>query len=107
MYHPKGINNRKLTMQFMVVVMVYNIKSRGLRWVDHVARLEESRSAFKILTGTYAGKRTLGRLRRGWEDNIRMYLKEIGVDRMNWIDSVQDRDYYRALATAALTLWVP
>ena len=83
------------------------IKSRRLRWVYHVARLEESRSAFKILTGTYAGKRTLGRLRRGWEDNIRMYLKEIGINTRNWVDLAQERDFWRLLVNAALNLLVP
>ena len=52
------------------------------------------------------GKRPLGRPRRGWEDNIRMYLKEIGVNTRNWIDSLQDRDYGRDLANAALTFRV-
>ena len=51
------------------------IKSRRMRWVGHVARMEEGRSAFKILTGTLAGKRPLGRRRSRWEDNIRMDLK--------------------------------
>ena len=46
-----------------------NIKSRRLRWAGHVARMEEGRSAFKILTGTCIGKRPLGRPRRRWEDN--------------------------------------
>ena len=53
------------------------IKSRRLRWAEHVARMEESKSAFKILIGKRAGKRPLGRPRRRWEDNIRMDLKEI------------------------------
>ena len=48
------------------------IKSRRLRWVGHVARMEEGKSAFKILTGKPTGKRLLGRSRRRWEDNIRM-----------------------------------
>ena len=55
------------------------IKSRRLRWAGHVARMEEGRSAFKILTGKPTGKRPLGRLRHRWEDNIRMDLKEIGI----------------------------
>ena len=46
------------------------IKSRRLRWADHVARMEEGRSAFKILTGKPTGKRNFGRFRRRWEDNI-------------------------------------
>ena len=55
------------------------IKSRRLRWAGHVARMEEGRSAFKILNDKSTGKRPLGRTRRGWEDNIRMDLEEIGM----------------------------
>jgi len=51
------------------------IKSRRLRWAGHVARMEEGRSAFKILTVTPARKMPLGRPRCRWEDNIRMDLK--------------------------------
>ena len=50
-------------------------KSRRLRRADHVARMEEGTSAFKIVTDTPAGKRPLERPRRRWEDNIRMDLK--------------------------------
>ena len=52
------------------------IESRRLGWAGHVARMEELWSAFKILTGTYSGKRPFGRPRRRWEDNIRMDLKK-------------------------------
>ena len=82
-------------------------KSRRLRWAGYVARMEESRSAFKILAGKPTGKRPLGRHRRRWEDNIRMDLKEIGINAGNWVDSAQDRDYWRALVNAALNLRVP
>ena len=51
------------------------IKSRRLRWDGRIARMEESRSAFKILAGKPTGKRPLGKPRRRWEDNIRMDLK--------------------------------
>ena len=51
------------------------MKSRRLKWAGHVARME-GRSAFKILTGTPAGKRFLGRPGHGWEDNIRMILNK-------------------------------
>ena len=72
--------------------------------VGHVAKMEECRSAFKILTGKPTGKRPLGRPRRRWEDNIRMDLEEIGINTENWVDSAQDKGYWRALVDAALNL---
>ena len=64
--------------------------------------MEEGRSAFKMLTGKPTGKRPLGRPRRRWED-----LEEIGINAGNWVDSAQDRNYWRALVNAALNLPVP
>jgi hypothetical protein len=55
--------------------------------------MEEGRSAFKILTGTLAVKRPLGRPRRRWEDNIKTDRKEIGINTNNLVDSAQDIDY--------------
>ena len=55
------------------------IKSRRLRWVGLEAKMKEGRNAFKILIGKPIGKRSLGRPKRRWEDNIRMALKEIGI----------------------------
>ena len=71
--------------------------SRRLGWASHVARMEEGRSAFKILTGTSAGKRPLERPRHKWEDNIRIDLREIGFNTRNWVDSAQGRYYWRTL----------
>ena len=70
-------------------------------------RMEEGRSAFKILTGKPTGKRPLGRPRRRWEDNIRMELVEIGINARNWFDSAQDSNYWKTLVNAALNLRVP
>ena len=72
-----------------------------------LARMEEGSSAFKILTSKPAGKRHLGRPSSRWEDNIRMDLEEIGINAGNWVDSAQDRNYWRALVNAALNLRVP
>ena len=66
--------------------------------------MEERRSSFKILTGKPTGKRPLGRRRRRWEDTIRMDLEEIGMNARNWVDSAQDRDYWRTLVNVALNL---
>ena len=65
-------------------------KSRRLRGAGHVVRMEEGRRAFEILIGKPTGKRPLGRPRRRWEDNIRIALKEIGINTRNWIDSAKD-----------------
>jgi hypothetical protein len=83
------------------------IKSRRLKWAGHVARVVKGRSAFKILTGTPTGKSLLGGPRSRWEDNIRMYLKEICINKRNWVDSAQDRDYWRDLGITELNLRIP
>ena len=57
------------------VYLVRAIKAGRPRWAGNIAKMEEGRSAFKILTGTPSAKRPLGRPRRRWEDNIRMDLK--------------------------------
>ena len=62
---------------------------------------------FKILTGKATEKSPLGRPRRRWEDNIRMNLEEIGDNARNWVDSAQNRNYWRALVNAALNLRIP
>jgi hypothetical protein len=56
--------------------------------------------------GKPEGKRTLGRPRRRWEDNIRMDLQEVGFGGMDWIWLAQDRDSWRAIVNAVMNLWV-
>jgi hypothetical protein len=53
------------------------------------------------------GKRSLGRPRRRWEDNIKMDLREIVWDGMDWIDLAQDRDHWKALVNTAINFRVP
>ena len=98
----RSLHNEELHSLYRSPNIVRVIKSRRLRWAGHVDRIEESRSAFKMLTGKPTGKRPLGRPRRRWED-----LEEIDVNAGNWVDSAQDRDYWKALVNAALNLRVP
>ena len=63
--------------------------------------------AFRILKSKPTGKRPLGRPRRRWEDNIRMDLKEIGINAESWVDTSQDRNNWRALVNVALNIRVP
>ena len=59
---------------------------------------------FIVLTGKHTGKRPLGRTRRRWEENIRMDLEEIGINAGNWVDSAQNRDYWRTLVNVSSNL---
>jgi len=56
------------------------IKSRRMKWAGHVARIGEGRGVYRVLVGRPEGKRPLGRLRRRWKDNIKMDLRETGID---------------------------
>jgi hypothetical protein len=83
------------------------IKSRRMRWAGHVARMGEGRGAYRVLVGRPEGERPLGRPRRRWEDNIKMDLREIGIDGANWIQLIQDRVQWRAFVDTVMNLRVP
>jgi len=83
------------------------IKSRRMRWVEHVARIGERRGVYRVLVGKPERKGPLGRPRRRWEDNIKMDLQEVGCGGMGWIELAQDRDRWRALVTVVMNLRVP
>jgi hypothetical protein len=86
---------------------IIRIKSRRIIWVGHVARMGEKRNACRISVGKPEGKRPLGRPRRRWVDNIKMDLRDIGWDGMDWIDVAQDRDQWRALVNTVRNHQVP
>jgi hypothetical protein len=67
----------------------------------------ETRNAYRILVGKSEGKRPLGSLRRRWVDNIKMDLREIVWDGVDWICLAQDRDQWRALVNTVMNLRVP
>jgi hypothetical protein len=67
----------------------------------------EKRNAYRILVGMPEGNRPLGRPRCRWVDNIKMDLREIEWEGMDWIDLAQDRDQLGALVNAVMNLRVP
>ncbi|KAJ4430052.1 hypothetical protein ANN_22260 [Periplaneta americana] len=104
----RKLHNTELHALYSSPDIIRNIKSRRLRWAGHVARMGESRNAYRVLVGRPEGKRPLGRPRRRWEDNIKMDLREVGYDDRDWIDLAQDRDRWRAYVRAAMNLrWYP
>jgi hypothetical protein len=67
----------------------------------------EGRGAYRVLIGRSEGKRPLGRPSRRWEDNIKMDLREIGIDGANWIRLAQDRVQWWAFVNTMMNLRVP
>jgi hypothetical protein len=67
----------------MELVSFRVIKSKRMRWAGHVARMVEGRGVYRVLIGRPEGKRPLGRPRRRWEDNIKVDIREVGIDWVN------------------------
>ncbi|KAJ4430010.1 hypothetical protein ANN_22218 [Periplaneta americana] len=103
----RKLHNTELHALYSSPDIIRNIKSRCLRWAEHVARMGESRNAYRVLVGRPEGKRPLRRPRRRWEDNIKMDLREVGYDDRDWINLAQDRDQWRAYVRAAMNLRGP
>ena len=72
-----------------------------------MVRIGEERGVYRILLGKLEGRRPMGRPRRTWVDNIRMYLQEVGCGYMDWIGLTQDRDRWRTLVSVVMNLQVP
>jgi hypothetical protein len=75
----RKLYNEELHNLYSSPSIIRIIKSRRMRWAGHVTRMEEMRNVYKLLVGKPEGKRSLGRPRRRWTDNIKMKLLEIGV----------------------------
>jgi hypothetical protein len=75
--------------------------------VGHVARIEEMRNTYKIVFGKPEGMRPLGRSKRRWEDNIKMNLKEIGWENVDWAHLGQDRVQRRVVVNKVTNLRFP
>jgi hypothetical protein len=71
-----------------------------------VARIGEGTDAYRVSVGRPRGKRPLGRPRSRWEDNIKMDLREIGIDGANWIRLAQDRVRWRAFVNTVMNFRV-
>ena len=72
-----------------------------------MAHMEDSRNAYKVSMGRHFRKKPLGRPRHRWEDNIKIYIQEVGWGGMDWIDLAQDSGRRRTLVNAVMNFWVP
>jgi hypothetical protein len=85
------LHNDELHSLYSSQNIVRVITSGRMRWAEHVARMGEGRGVYRVLVGRPEGKRPLGRPRRRWEDNIKLDLRDVGIDGANWIQLAQDR----------------
>jgi hypothetical protein len=77
-----------------------------MRWAGQVAPIGEGRNVYRVLMGKPEGKRPLARPRRGWEDGIKMDLREISWWGVEWIHLSKGRDRWRAVVNAVMNLRV-
>ena len=101
------MHNEELNDLYSSPNIVRVIKARRIKWAWHVARIGEERGVYRVLVGKPEGKRPLGRPSRRWVHNIRMDLQEVGCGYMDWIGVAEDRDSWRTLLSAVMTLRVP
>jgi hypothetical protein len=87
------------------IIMV--TKSRKMRWTGYVARMGEMINIYKILVGKSEWKRPVWRPRRRWEDNIRMDLRETGLQYVGGIHLAQDSDQWRTVVNTVTNFRVP
>jgi hypothetical protein len=103
----RKLHNDELHSLYSSLNVVRVIKSRRMRWAGHVAHMGEGRGVYRVLVGRPEGKRPLGRPRLRWEDNIKMNLREIGINGANWIQMAQDKVLWPACMNMVMNLRVP
>jgi hypothetical protein len=95
----RKLHNDELRSLYSSPNIVRVIKSRRMRWTGHVARIGEGKVVYRVLVGKPEGRR--------WEDNIKLDLREIGIDGANWIRLVQERVQWWAFVNTVMNLRVP
>jgi hypothetical protein len=97
----RKLHNEQLHDLYSSPSIIRIIKSRRMKWAEHVARMGEKRIAYKLSVGKPEGQRPLGRPRCRWVDNIK-----VGWGDVDWIGLAQDRDRWRALVNAVMNFRV-
>jgi hypothetical protein len=103
----RKLHNEELNDLYSLPNIVRVVKSRRMRWAGHVVRTGEDKGVHRVLVGKPERKKSLGRPRRRWEDNIKMDLQKVGRVREDWMELAQDRDRWRALVGTVRKFRVP
>jgi hypothetical protein len=91
----RKLHNEELSDLYALPNIVRVVKSRRMRWAGHMPRMGKDSGVHRVLVGKPEGKRSLGRPRRRWEDNIKMDLQEDGGVGGDGMEMAQDRDRWR------------
>jgi hypothetical protein len=102
----RKLHNDELHSLYSSLNIVRVITSRSMRWAGHVTCMEEGRGVYRILVRRSEEKRPLGRPRLRREDDIKMDLRETGIDGANWIQLAQDRVDWRSFVNTVMKLRV-
>jgi hypothetical protein len=97
----------KLNCLYCSPNIVRVIKLRRMRWAGHVAYIGVSRGVYRVLLGKPERRRPLEKPRRRWEDNIKLYLQELGCGGINETELAQNKDSCRARMSMVLNLRGP
>jgi hypothetical protein len=97
----RRLHNEELHNMYASQNIVRVMKSRRMRWAG-LAYMGDIRSAHRIWVRNPEGKRPLVKPRRSWKDNIKMDLREIGLESVDWIHLAQDTDQWRALVNTIM-----
>jgi hypothetical protein len=103
----RRLHNEELHNMYTSPNIIRVIKSRRMGWARHVARTGEMRNAHSILVGRPERKRSLGRPRHGWKDNIRLDVREMGLQGVNWMHVAQDMYKWQPPVNMVVNFWVP
>jgi hypothetical protein len=100
------LHNDELHSLYSSLNIVRAIKSGRLRWAGHLTHMGEGRGVYRVLVGRPKSKRPLVRSTCKWEDNIKLDLREIGIDGANWIQLALDRVQWWAFVNMVMNLRV-
>jgi hypothetical protein len=100
----RKLHYKELSDLYSLPNIVRVVKSRRMSWAVHVACMGEGRGVHGVLARKPEGKRTLGRPRRRWEDNIKTDLQEVGGGCGDWMELALDRDIWRTLVIMIMNI---
>jgi hypothetical protein len=102
----RKLYNKGLHDLYSSLSIITMIKWRRMRWAIHVAWLGEKRSTYRLLVGKPEWRIPLGRRRRRWVDINKINHGNTGWEVISWTGLAQDKEKWRALVNAVMSLWI-